>query len=172
MFQPPEAHPASSSVSASGSGSSAFFRPSRQARRRSGRRRRPRAPSPWRPRRASCRAARDVARLHRHRAAVVEFEVAFALEADRIVEGLGAVHELRPPGANSTTRHTLPWPEPDTDCLPAKRSQLLGQCLSRDNGKHWSETSLSSTKSTAREVGEDPPDNEHTRCSDADKGGS
>src|SRR5262249_46649920 len=38
----------------------------------------------------------DVARLHRHRAAVVEFEVAFALEADRVVEGLGAVHELRP----------------------------------------------------------------------------
>ena len=50
--------------------------------------------------------------------------------------------------------------------------RLLGQCLSSDNGKHWSETSLSSTKSTAREVGEDPPDNEHTRCSDADKGGS
>src|SRR5215472_13591962 len=30
----------------------------------------------------------DVARLHRHSAAVVEFEVAFALEADRVVEGL------------------------------------------------------------------------------------
>src|SRR6516162_10117309 len=29
-------------------------------------------------------------------AAVVEFEVTFALEADRVVEGLGAVHELRP----------------------------------------------------------------------------
>ena len=29
----------------------------------------------------------DVARLHRHRAAVVEFEVAFAREADRVVEG-------------------------------------------------------------------------------------
>ena len=54
----------------------------------------------------------DVARLHRHRAAVVEFEVAFALEADRLVEGLGAVHELAPPGANSTTRHMLPRPEP------------------------------------------------------------
>src|SRR5262249_24971883 len=38
----------------------------------------------------------DVARLHRHRATVVEFEVTFALEADRVVEGLGAVHELRP----------------------------------------------------------------------------
>src|SRR6516165_5979261 len=38
----------------------------------------------------------DVARLHRHRAAVVKFEVAFALEADRVVEGLGAVHELLP----------------------------------------------------------------------------
>ena len=50
--------------------------------------------------------------------------------------------------------------------------RLLGQCLSSDNGKHWSETSLSSTKLTAREVGEDPPDNEHTRCSDADQGGS
>ena len=34
--------------------------------------------------------------LHRHRAAVVEFEVVFALEADRVVEGFGAVHELRP----------------------------------------------------------------------------
>jgi hypothetical protein len=33
----------------------------------------------------------DVARLHRHRVAVVEFEVAFALEADRVVESLGAV---------------------------------------------------------------------------------
>ena len=34
--------------------------------------------------------------LHRHRAAVVEFEVAFALEADRVGEGFDPVHELRP----------------------------------------------------------------------------
>src|SRR5262249_16506759 len=37
-----------------------------------------------------------VPRCTQHRAAVVEFEVTFALEADRVVEGLGAVHELRP----------------------------------------------------------------------------
>jgi len=52
-------------------------------------------------------AATDLARLHRHGAAVVEFEVAFALEADRVVEGLGAVHKLRP--ARCETSAWLAW---------------------------------------------------------------
>src|SRR5262249_30353358 len=40
----------------------------------------------------------DVAGFHAHGLAVVELEVAFALEQDRIVERLGAVHEFVPAG--------------------------------------------------------------------------
>ncbi len=35
----------------------------------------------------------DVARLHAHPLAVVELEIAFALQQDRVVQRLGAVHE-------------------------------------------------------------------------------
>ena len=57
--------------------------------------------------------------------------------------------------------------------LPAKRSRLLGQCLGGDNGRSVGPISgLLSPKRTAREAGDDPPDNEHTPCGNADQGGS
>jgi hypothetical protein len=52
--------------------------------------------------------------------------------------------------------------------LPAKRSRLLGPCLAGDNGRSGPISGLFSPKRTAREAGDDPPDNERTSCGNAD----